>query len=253
MFRDCTSLNKVVTYAQNIPSSNCLTYWLNNVSYTGTFKKPISTDYTLGGSGKPTSWSVMPILESELSYQKIEVFSTYFRGAGASSSLYPTWGFGYPTEIPSIYKENHSSIPSITIDSKTYNINAGSVSNTYPFSTNTDEKCGLYIEPSSYKSSTGLALAQARFVINNPNDKNIKVSGHYAGYNAGSVLYNLYDREGNYLSSNSKSDQGPFTYSVTVDPYVNGIKIGSIIIQISHSPSSSDLRYKSNVGVEFVN
>ena len=51
------ALNKVITYANNISASNCLNYWLDNVSATGDFYNLGSATYPSGASGIPTGWT----------------------------------------------------------------------------------------------------------------------------------------------------------------------------------------------------
>lgn len=59
MFDGCTNLNTVITYAQDISATNCLSYWLNQVSPTGNFYNlgnPAPT-YPSGASGIPSGWT----------------------------------------------------------------------------------------------------------------------------------------------------------------------------------------------------
>lgn len=58
MFWKCTSLNKVITYAQDISASNCLNGWLEKVSATGDFYNLGGATYSSGDSGIPTGWTV---------------------------------------------------------------------------------------------------------------------------------------------------------------------------------------------------
>ena len=58
MFNGCSNLNKVLTYAEDISTSNCTTNWLSNVAATGTFYNAGSAVYTTDNpSGIPTGWT----------------------------------------------------------------------------------------------------------------------------------------------------------------------------------------------------
>ena len=58
MFNGCSNLNKVLTYAEDISTSNCTTNWLSNVAATGTFYNVGSAVYTTDSpSGIPTGWT----------------------------------------------------------------------------------------------------------------------------------------------------------------------------------------------------
>ena len=58
MFNGCSNLNKVLTYADDISTSNCTTNWLNNVASSGTLYNAGSAVYTTDNpSGIPTGWT----------------------------------------------------------------------------------------------------------------------------------------------------------------------------------------------------
>lgn len=57
MFQGCTNLNYIKCLATNISDFNCTFDWLYNVSPTGTFVTPASTNWTTGSSGIPTGWT----------------------------------------------------------------------------------------------------------------------------------------------------------------------------------------------------
>lgn len=57
MFRDCTNLTYVKCLATTIPATNCTSDWLNNVSATGDFYTPSSTNWSIGTNGIPTGWT----------------------------------------------------------------------------------------------------------------------------------------------------------------------------------------------------
>ena len=58
MFSGCSNLNKVLTYAEDISTSNCTTNWLNNVASSGTLYNAGSAVYTTDNpSGIPTGWT----------------------------------------------------------------------------------------------------------------------------------------------------------------------------------------------------
>ena len=59
MFAGCTSLNYIKMLATDISAPNCLTYWVSNVSETGTFVKSADATWNVTGkSGIPTGWIV---------------------------------------------------------------------------------------------------------------------------------------------------------------------------------------------------
>ena len=58
MFDGCTSLNTVIEYLNTNYYSNALSYWLNNVSPTGTFYKLGSANLQSGPNGIPSGWTV---------------------------------------------------------------------------------------------------------------------------------------------------------------------------------------------------
>jgi len=57
MFYRCTSLAIVITYADDISASGCLTTWLQDVAPTGTFYNLGSAAYPPGTSGIPDGWT----------------------------------------------------------------------------------------------------------------------------------------------------------------------------------------------------
>ena len=61
MFLDCPSLNNVECLASVISASDCLYYWLSNVSSTGTFIKNTWTTYQTGPSGIPSGWLIQNV------------------------------------------------------------------------------------------------------------------------------------------------------------------------------------------------
>ena len=58
MFQNCTNLNSVISYANNISASTCLTNWLSGVSATGDFYNLGSASYPSGVSGIPSGWTI---------------------------------------------------------------------------------------------------------------------------------------------------------------------------------------------------
>lgn len=61
MFSFCSNLSKVECHAEDISANNCLNYWLDGVSPTGTFVKKRDVTYPIGGSGIPTNWTIVEI------------------------------------------------------------------------------------------------------------------------------------------------------------------------------------------------
>ena len=57
MFYDCTMLNEVTCLAKNPNTSDCSS-WLDGVASSGTFTKAASAEWTTGGSGIPSGWTV---------------------------------------------------------------------------------------------------------------------------------------------------------------------------------------------------
>ena len=59
MFQNCTSLNYIKMLAIDISAKGCLSYWVNNVSPTGTFVKSNDATWNVTGmSGIPKNWTV---------------------------------------------------------------------------------------------------------------------------------------------------------------------------------------------------
>ena len=60
MFYGCTSLNYIKCLATDISATSCTTNWVNGVASTGTFvKSPNMNDWTRGGDGVPSGWTVI--------------------------------------------------------------------------------------------------------------------------------------------------------------------------------------------------
>lgn len=57
MFYNCSALNSVTTYANDITASNCITNWLSGVAATGDFYNLGTATYTSGASGIPSGWT----------------------------------------------------------------------------------------------------------------------------------------------------------------------------------------------------
>ena len=57
LFYGCTSLNSITCLATNISASSCTSYWVQNVSSSGTFRTPSSTAWTTGNNGIPSGWT----------------------------------------------------------------------------------------------------------------------------------------------------------------------------------------------------
>ena len=58
MFHDCQSLNRIVTYAQDISADECLAGWLAGTSGTGDFYNLGGATYPSSDSGIPEGWTV---------------------------------------------------------------------------------------------------------------------------------------------------------------------------------------------------
>lgn len=61
MFYGCSSLNYIKMLATNIPYLDCLFYWTQSVSATGTFVKDSNTTLPSGASGIPEGWTVINV------------------------------------------------------------------------------------------------------------------------------------------------------------------------------------------------
>ncbi len=58
MFSGCTSLAKIVSYAQNISASDCMLNWVNYIETAGEFYNLGGATYSTGASGIPSGWTV---------------------------------------------------------------------------------------------------------------------------------------------------------------------------------------------------
>ena len=60
MFAGCTNLNYIKMLATDISASNCLSYWVNGVSFTGIFVKSKDATWDVRGvNGIPEGWTVI--------------------------------------------------------------------------------------------------------------------------------------------------------------------------------------------------
>lgn len=60
MFRSCSKLNYIKMLATDISETDCLYYWVSNVSSAGTFvKNPDMISLPTGSSGIPSGWAVV--------------------------------------------------------------------------------------------------------------------------------------------------------------------------------------------------
>ena len=57
MFKNCTNLNKVTVRFEEIPYTNAITNWLENVAASGTLYCPHDLVLPSGTSGLPTGWT----------------------------------------------------------------------------------------------------------------------------------------------------------------------------------------------------
>lgn len=59
MFASCSSLSSITCLATDISARNCVSYWVDGVGSTGTFKKAASmTGWGTGRNGIPSGWTV---------------------------------------------------------------------------------------------------------------------------------------------------------------------------------------------------
>ena len=61
MFYGCTSLSAITCLATDISATNCLTYWVRNVSSSGTFYKASGVTWPSGDDGIPDNWTIVDI------------------------------------------------------------------------------------------------------------------------------------------------------------------------------------------------
>jgi hypothetical protein len=59
MFSNCENLNYIKILAENIDFDNCLLYWVNNISNSGTFIKNKNKEFNISVSGIPAGWEVI--------------------------------------------------------------------------------------------------------------------------------------------------------------------------------------------------
>ena len=78
MFYRCNSLNKVICYANNISAEYCTSSWLSNVAGSGTFYKLGSANWSTGGDGIPSGWTV------ETEYPELTYF--YLTNTGSNNA-----------------------------------------------------------------------------------------------------------------------------------------------------------------------
>lgn len=55
---NCTLINKIISYAQNISAANCLTDWVIRIATNGDFYNLGGANYPSGSDGIPSSWRV---------------------------------------------------------------------------------------------------------------------------------------------------------------------------------------------------
>ena len=59
MFYGCSNLQYIKCMATSISASNCLNWWVNGVSSTGTFVKDANTTWPSGNDGIPNNWAIV--------------------------------------------------------------------------------------------------------------------------------------------------------------------------------------------------
>ena len=94
MFYKCTSLNNITCLATDISATDCTSYWLHDVSSTGTFiKHPDMNDWTTSWKGIPEGWTVVEAELNEIWYTSsdgnvVYPYDTYAFGANIVSNTY---------------------------------------------------------------------------------------------------------------------------------------------------------------------
>ena len=153
MFSGCSNLNKVLTYAEDISTSNCTTNWLNNVASSGTLYNAGSAVYTTDNpSGIPTGWTEVTTVPTTSVYAVPDTFSAKswmdkarpkytIMGVNETGIDVP---FGEQNELITIGKNTGSSTvthtETLTYDGINYTITINQTAN------DTDEPDYLYIE-----------------------------------------------------------------------------------------------------------
>ena len=120
MFDECMNLNNVTCLATDISATNCTTDWLNNVAATGTFTRDQNnTSWTIGTSGIPSGWTVVPPLAHDysqdyLTFEALENGTFTWTASTSSNSIY------YSTNNGSTWSRlaSNSSTPVITANNK---------------------------------------------------------------------------------------------------------------------------------------
>ena len=169
MFYDCSRVNRVTTYANDISATDCTAGWLYNVAATGDFYNNGTATYTSGASGIPTGWT-----EHRPNYFYVEDIS------GSDNTL--------------TIKKSISSAPTIEVFSSTDQINWTSMGST----STTGITVTIPANGKLYLKATADAWGASTYSSNS-----IKCSGNYnIGGNIMSLLYG--DNHQEYTSFSSK-------------------------------------------------
>ena len=154
MFNGCSNLNKVLTYAEDISTSNCTTNWLNNVASSGTLYNAGSAVYTTDSpSGIPTGWTEVTTVPTTTSVYALPNTFTAKSWMDESKLNYTIIGvnetgidvpLGEQNELITIGKNTGSSTvthtETLTYDGMDYTITINQTAN------DTDEPDYFYIE-----------------------------------------------------------------------------------------------------------
>lgn len=120
MFHECMNLNNVTCLATDISATNCTTDWLYGAAATGTFTRDQNnTSWTIGTSGIPSGWTVVPPLAHDYS-QDYLTFEALESGTFTWTDTNNSNSISYSTDNGSTWSTltAGSSTPTIAANSK---------------------------------------------------------------------------------------------------------------------------------------
>ncbi len=120
MFNECMNLNDVTCLATDISATNCTTDWLYGAAATGTFTRDQNnTSWTIGTSGIPSGWTVVPPLAHDYS-QDYLTFEALEAGTFTWTDTQNSNSISYSTDNGSTWSTlaSGSSTPTIAANNK---------------------------------------------------------------------------------------------------------------------------------------
>ena len=98
MFNGCSKLKSITIYAEDISATNCTSYWVENVSSSGTFNNMGFAPFKTGNSGIPFGWTeVVPPIESITANPDTFTIKSYSTSVNCKSTLTITTTTGITT------------------------------------------------------------------------------------------------------------------------------------------------------------